>query len=211
MAAAGDRGRVRSLLHERGWLRRRDVSLGWRAAWGAAAVVVLGAALLYPLGATFSRTDDFGGPRDLDGLAWAKKDYPGDYEAARWLAANVDPSSVIVEMVGSQDIGFEYTIAGRISGWTGLSTVLAWPGHERQWRGSYEPFDGRQGDIERLYSTESLTEVADIVKKYGIDYIYVGELERRTYPAAALDKFGRMYGVGLQQERCRYLSDKGTK
>jgi len=193
------------------WLRRRDVLWGWRAAWGTMTVVVLGVALLYPLGATFSRTDDFGGPRDLNGLAWAKKDYPGDYEAARWLAANVDPSSVIVEMAGSQEIGFEYTIAGRISGWTGLSTVLAWPGHERQWRGSYEPFDGRQGDIERLYSTESLTEVADIVKKYGIDYIYVGELERGTYPAAALEKFGQAYGSAYNKNDVVVYRTKGTR
>ncbi len=31
------------------WLPRRDVAAAWRVAWGAAAVVVLGAALLYPL------------------------------------------------------------------------------------------------------------------------------------------------------------------
>ncbi len=58
-------------------------------------------------------------------------------------------------MVGSQSIGFEYSIAGRIAAWTGHTTILAWPGHERQWRGSYEPFEGRQEDVDRLYTTES--------------------------------------------------------
>jgi YYY domain-containing protein len=193
------------------WLPRRDVAAAWRVAWGAAAVVVLGAALLYPLQATFSRTDGFDGPRGLDGLAWAAKAYPGDYKAARWLAENVDGQAVVVEMVGSQSISFEYGIAGRIAGWTGHTTILAWPGHEAQWRGSYGPFEGRQGDVDRLYTTESTAEVADIVRKYNVDYIYVGELERQTYPAAALEKFDGMYGVAYREGDVVIYRVKGTR
>jgi uncharacterized membrane protein len=193
------------------WLPRRDVAAVWRVAWGVVAVVVLGAALLYPLQATFSRTNGFDGPRGLDGLAWAAKAYPGDYKAARWLAENVDGQKVVVEMVGSQSLGFEYSIAGRISGWTGHTTILAWPGHERQWRGSYKLFEGRQGDVDRLYTTESTAEVTDIVRKYNVDYIYVGELERQTYPAAALEKFDGMYGVAYREGDVVIYRVKGTR
>ncbi len=193
------------------WLPRRDVPLAWRVIWGAAAVVVLGAALLYPLGATFSRTDDFDGPRGLDGLAWAEKTYRDDYKAARWLAKNVDGQAVVVEMVGSESIGYEYSIAGRIAAWTGHTTILAWPGHEAQWRGSYAPFEGRQGDVDRLYGTESQAEAAEVVERYNVDYIYVGELERQTYPASALEKFDGMYAVAHREGDVVIYRVKGTR
>jgi uncharacterized membrane protein len=193
------------------WLPRRDVPLGWGVVWAATAGVVLGAALLYPLGATLSRTDGFGGPRGLDGLAWAAKAYPDDYKSARWLVENVEGQAVVVEMVGSQSIGYEYSIAGRIAAWTGNTTILSWPGHEAQWRGSYAPVEGRQDDVDRLYSTESQTEAAAIVEKYNVDYIYVGELERETYPAAALQKFDTMYRVKYREGDAVIYQVKGTR
>ncbi len=188
-----------------------DVSWSWRAAWGGGTALVLAAAMLYPLMATFSRTEDFGLPRGLDGLAWAQRQYPDDYKAARWLAENVDSSAVIVEMVGSEEIGYEWGMTGRISAWTGLSTILAWPPHERQWRGSYDPFEGRQADIDLLYRTENPLEVADIVREYGIDYIYVGTLERETYTAASLDKFQGMYPVASQEGDAVIYRVMGTR
>ena len=174
------------------WAPRPQVRLRWQSAWAAGALLLIAPAMLYPLGGTFSRTDDFDGGRTLDGLAWAKKVYPDDYAAARWLDENADRSAVMVEMVGSEEIGYEYGIAGRISGWTGIPTVLAWPAHQRQWRGSYAPFEGRQEDVERLYSTVVPAEAWRIIRAYGIDYVYVGTLERQTYGAAAIEKFDGM-------------------
>jgi uncharacterized membrane protein len=161
---------------------------------------MLAPAMLYPLGGTFSRTNDFDGGRTLDGLAWAKKSYAEDYEAARWLEENANSSDVIVEMVGSAEISYEYGIAGRISGWSGFPTVLAWPPHQRQWRGSYAPFEGRQQDVDRLYSTDDPAEAWQIIARYGIDYVYVGTLERQTYPEAALDKFATMLDAAYHPE-----------
>jgi YYY domain-containing protein len=180
------------------WLGDGGVRWGWRAGWGCLAAIILAAAMLYPLGATFARTEGFTLSRSLDGLAWAERQYPDDYHAAQWLSQNVSSSDVVVEMVGSQSVGFDYGIAGRIAAWTGMSTVLSWPGHEDQWRGSYAPFEGRQDDVDTLYSTEDTAKAAAIVQKYGIDYIYVGTLERETYPAGALEKFDSMYPVAQQ-------------
>src|SRR5581483_2380919 len=48
---------------------------------------------------------------------------------------------------------------------------------------------GRFEDVTELYKTSDMQRVDAIVRKYGIDYIYVGPLERSTYGDAALAKF----------------------
>jgi uncharacterized membrane protein len=162
----------------------------YRLIWAGAVAIVLAGAALYPLGATFDRTRPYNqdGSRiverkGLDGLAR----FPdGELKAIEWLTAlSKDQPVVIVEAVGG-----DYTLAGRISGSTGAPAVLGWGGHEDQWRGgNSKARAGRFEDVERLYRTADMSEVADIVKKYGIEYIYVGDLERSTYGEAALDKF----------------------
>jgi uncharacterized membrane protein len=179
------------------WLPSKTVLLSWRAAWGGAALVLLAAGLAYPVGATLARTEDFGLPRHIDGLAFAKQQSQGDYQAAEWLSNNANPNDVIVEMVGSDSIGYEWGSTGRISSWTGLSTVFAWPGHEQQWRGwrggSDDLTKARMDDVNTLYASESTADVQQIADKYGIDYIVVGSLERQAYSQAALEKFDNMY------------------
>ena len=178
------------------WLPRKTASLGWRYAWGGAAVVILAAGLAYPVGATFARTEDFGLPRTLDGLAFAKQQ--GDYLAAQWLSDNARPADVIIETVGNQSIGYEWGSTGRISSWTGLSTVYGWPGHEVQWRGGDSLTVGRLEDVNTLYQTADTAEVQRIVAKYGIKYIVVGLLERQAYGQAALDKFDSIYPAAFR-------------
>jgi YYY domain-containing protein len=175
------------------WLRSKTVNVGWRASWGCAAVVMLAGALAYPVGATFARTEGFDLPRHIDGLASAKQQAGGDYEGARWLEENAKPSDVIVETVGSETIGWEWGSTGRISSWTGISTVFAWPGHEQQWRGGDELTAGRLDDVNTLYGSENAADVQRIVVKYGIKYIFVGSLEREVYSEAALEKFDSMF------------------
>ena len=187
LAISGGFGFYYMIAH---WLPRKTTSSGWRYAWGGAVVVVLAAGLAYPVGGTLARTEDFGLHRTLDGLAWTKQQ--GDYKAAKWLSNNAKPSDIIVETVGNQSIGYEWGSTGRISSWTGLSTVYAWPGHETQWRGGDSLTAGRLEDVDLLYKTESAGDVQRIVAKYGIDYIVVGSLERQAYSQTALQKFDSM-------------------
>ena len=49
-----------------------------------------------------------------------------------------------------------YTEYARISTYSGLPTVLGWPMHEAQWRGTYDPQGTRQDDIRRLYGNLQL-------------------------------------------------------
>jgi YYY domain-containing protein len=167
----------------------------WRVFWTGATGLVLVAALVYPVAATFNRTDGFDAPRSLDGLAFARTE--SDLAAVNWLREHVDGTAVVAEAVGNS-----YGPAARVAAWTGLTTPIGWPGHEQQWRckaGSSCPIlEGRFEDIERLYSTTDEEEARAILDKYGIHFVFVGSLERETYPEEGLAKFESMLPVAYQ-------------
>ncbi|MBK8782352.1 MAG: hypothetical protein IPO22_11205 [Anaerolineales bacterium] len=87
------------------------------------------------------------------------------------------PDGIIAEAIGDGYSGY-----ARISMLTGLQTVLGWPGHESQWRGTYEQQGTRREDISRLYSTGRWDEAQAIIEQYNIRYIYIGTLERVSMP-----------------------------
>jgi uncharacterized membrane protein len=62
-----------------------------------------------------------------------------------------------------------------------MPSVLGWIGHEAQWRGGYEEIGSRQADLETLYSTNDWLKATQVIEKYDIRYIYIGEFERQTY------------------------------
>ena len=153
------------------------------------AVMVLGA-LYYPVASLDSRTNGFSGDRNLDGTAFIANFQATESFAIEWLSENARKDSVLVEAVGGS-----YTDFGRISSSTGIPTVLGWPFHEEQWRGGRSSFAGRQGDVERIYSTgsdEEIDETRAILKRYEIDYIVVGPRERSTYPDLDIDRLAQI-------------------
>jgi uncharacterized membrane protein len=111
---------------------------------------------------------------------------PDEQAAADWLWQA--PLGTLAEAVHPE--GGSYTQYARISMHTGQPAVLGWIGHERQWRGGGEEVGSRQGDLERLYTTGSWDEAAQIIEQYQITYIVVGDLERATYNIF-IDKFIR--------------------
>ena len=156
------------------WRRAHPV-VAW--AWSALAVVLVAGGLAYPAMAFADRTRG----RDvstltLDGLAYWEDARPDDLEAARWLRANAEPGSTILETYGGA-----YGHEGRISMATGLPTVLGWEGHEHQWRGTRDEIDPRKTDIETLYGTRSEAEWRDLITRYGVDYVIVGDEERSKF------------------------------
>ena len=145
--------------------------------------LVLG--LVYPLLATWTKANGFNpaGGRTLDGTAYLADQSAADYDAIQWINQSL-PQGVIAEAIGGS-----YSQYARVSTHTGLPTVLGWGGHEIQWRGDAEPQGSRQGDIQRLYETTSWPEAAELLDKYGIDYVYVGPLELSTYLRLSESKF----------------------
>jgi uncharacterized membrane protein len=50
-----------------------------------------------------------------------------------------------------------------------------------------------------IYQTTDVNLARDLLERYGVDYVYVGTLERRAYDAASLDKFAALGSVVFEQ------------
>jgi uncharacterized membrane protein len=155
------------------------------------------AGLVYPALAIPARAGEYDGlghmPRTLDGAAYLAQAYPDDYAAIAWLNQNVDGAPVILEAPGDRFQAYVYE--GRVSAHTGLPTLLGWAGHEHQWRGSYDEQARREPDIETLYTSVDRDEVLTLLEEYGIQYVYVGPVERARYSPAGLAKFAKLLDV----------------
>ena len=113
----------------------------------------------------------------LDASAFLAKESEDDKAGIEWINENVPKNSVVVEMCG-----LSYTFFNRVSVFTGNPTVLGWQTHEWLWRSSGEKgfppeVDERHKDVVELYTTTSVSRAQELINKYNIDYIYVGEAE----------------------------------
>ena len=71
---------------------------------------------------------------------------------------------------------------------TGLPTVIGWVTHEVMWRGSWDKVAGRDTDVDRIYQTTDEDEAAALLRKYNVEYIYAGDLEKQKYKPQGLQK-----------------------
>ena len=91
----------------------------------------------------------------------------------------------------------QYSWGSRIAIYTGLPTILGWPWHQIQQRFAYiRQIDARARDVHRAYATVDRGVAMEVMRRYGVAYVVVGELERLTYPAAGLAKFEAMAEAG---------------
>ena len=171
----------------------RSGTLTWRSVWGGGVAVVLIAAFVYPLIATYNRTNNFDTVRAIDGLDYLRRDNGDEYAAIQWLASQ-DGQPVIAEALGD-----DYSDGGRVSAATGLPTILQWPGHQLQWRGTSDPQTGRPEDLERLYQSTDPSEVSAIIQKYSITYVFVGNAEHSKYDPVALPEMSALFDTAFQQ------------
>ena len=152
---------------------------GW---WVLAGGLFL-ASLYYPVEAALTKGGN-GGENTLDGLAYIARSSPGEYAAIQWLRENGKEGEGIVEAVGDS-----WSAYGRVSSSTGMPTVLGWPWHEHQWRGSREAFEGRAEDVRTIYTTPDASEAMRLLKEYDVQYVVVGPRERVSYGLGGLAKF----------------------
>ena len=119
--------------------------------------------------------------KGLDAAAFVKNESLADYYAVEWLNENVTGTPNILEANGSS-----YTYYNRISVFTGLPTVLGWNTHEWLWRsdktGSYPACVAeRAEDVKKIYTSADKDEVEELIRKYNIEYIYIGGCEYTEY------------------------------
>jgi len=182
-----------SVVTVNGW--QRWVGRGGQALWSAALLVFLLAGMVYPIVGSYERTNHFiQRTNSLDGLNYLQSYDPGDYAAIRWLNSHVQGSPVIVEAFNLQ--GGDYSDYGRISAFTGLPTLMGWAGHEYQWRVNWlnNPYNAadfyrRGADINAIYTNTNPNMVLSLMNRYNAHYLYVGSLEKTTYPQANLNRF----------------------
>jgi YYY domain-containing protein len=150
-----------------------------RARWLVLALTCLFVAggLVYPLSAIATRMAEVppGGPT-LDGLNFLSAD---DRAAIRWLSAQNTASGrvVIAEALGNE---YDPNSAGMAT-YSGAATVLGWAGHELQWRGPLPTIGFRQTDLGALYRDAPTEQVQSILDRYDVQYVVVGDQERRVY------------------------------
>ena len=81
----------------------------------------------------------------------------------------------------AEAVGGSYSGYARIATHSGVPTVIGWPWHEFQWRGSWDAHGSREADIKTLYETTDWETARAILDRYHITYIIVGGIERTTY------------------------------
>ena len=150
----------------------------WGIVFRVGLAVVLLVGFTYTTLGLWSKTNGFSPALGftLDGAADIESRSPDDVAAARWLWTAAP--GVLAEAVGGS-----YSEYARVATLSGLPNVLGWPGHESQWRGGGQEMGSRQADLERLYCTPSWEEARQILQKYNIRYVFIGNLERSSYVA----------------------------
>jgi YYY domain-containing protein len=127
---------------------------------------------------------------------------PEGAAAIDWLRDNAAGDAVILEAVGD-DYDGRGIGANAISASTGLATVLGWAGHEQQWRGgdppSYAQIELRKADIATIYNAGDLEQARELLRKYGVDYIYAGTAEQATYAQLDPNKLAQLGEQVFQQ------------
>jgi YYY domain-containing protein len=157
--------------------------------WLALLFILVFASIIHPVFSTIGWTSGkhtafWANRGTLDGLEYIKKLYPGDYEGINWINENIDGYHIILEAPGGA-----YSYTSRVSTMTGLPTVIGWLTHEVIWRNSWDVVSGRDTDSDTIYQTTDEGEALALLRKYNVEYIFIGSVERERYQTEGLQKF----------------------
>lgn len=147
------------------------------AVCGIFLLLLTGGFLFKSIDAWFGNVLDPASRINTDASVFVSESFPDDFEPVNWINSTIGGQPVMLEAPGDS-----YSDYGRISVATGLPTVIGWRVHEWLWRSDLTAVDERIADVERIYTSEDSNEVEELIRKYHIDYIYVGTLEYEKYP-----------------------------
>ncbi len=142
----------------------------------------------------------------LNGIKYIELKSSDDLATINWINTHQKDRIVLVEAVGGS-----YTYFGRIGVNTGMGNPINWESHEWTWRFHYpsnikkwqdalgQNIDTGYGDvaavtaeIKDLYETEDVQRANEILAKYKVKYVYVGDSERQQYANLHEDKFAQL-------------------
>tara|TARA_B100001029_G_scaffold116271_1_gene96326 strand:- start:3256 stop:7125 length:3870 start_codon:yes stop_codon:yes gene_type:complete len=146
--------------------------------------------MLFPVLGTINRIQDrfVDTNLTLDGSKFAEKakyknnsnsiSLKNDLDAINWLKENERKTKNIIEGLSPL-----YTWGNRFSIYTGFPSVIGWDWHQiqqREYRTSL--INERKNDVSEFYSTLDLNQKINILNKYNVELVIVGEQEKVYYP-----------------------------
>ena len=175
--------------------------------------------IAYPLTATLPRLEtrfaSHLGSRTLNALDWmdygtipmtdgSSLAFTEDRAVIDWFNSSVTGTPVLAEAA----FGAYRCNGSRISIATGLPAVIGWVNHQTQQRDADDLW-AREDDLQTLYTEPDVRTKREIIDRYGIEYIVVGQMER-SYPridggscepqgsGAGINAFTEMVGTSLE-------------
>lgn len=142
---------------------------------------------LYPYMAITSYFNNLTHFQGLNGITYLKGISNDDLTAVEWINKHIQGQPVMLEAQGDS-----YTDYERISSNTGLPTVFGWMVHEWLWRGTYAIVPPRIADVTSLYESKDISQTKNLIRKYNVVYVYIGDMERTKYPKIDEEKFGQL-------------------
>ena len=170
------------------------LNLNWRLAYWIIGFIGLLLVFMYPYFAVNSYFGDLKKYSGLNGINYLKPLYPNDYEAILWINKNIKGQRVILEAQGDS-----YTDYARVSTNTGLPTVLGWTVHEWLWRGTYDIPSPRIEEVAKMYESKDVKETKQLLIKYNVSLVFIGDLERQKYLNLNQSKFKSLGKIVYQK------------
>jgi uncharacterized membrane protein len=167
--------------------RRQHAPAPARTAEVVAVSALFLASCAYPIGITATRLSSRVVPSTLNGTEYLEREHPDEFAVIKWMRENLSDLPVILEATGNP-----YSYYARFSSNTGLPTVMGWANHEGLWRSHENEVGQRMTEVGRIYNAPTLADAASLLDRYHVQYIIVGELERKDYSAAGLAKFSEL-------------------
>ncbi len=123
-----------------------------------------------------------------------KKENYGGFDASKTIremnAADMPAIEALINIVEHSDKrqpivleadGDSYTNTCRVSVLTGYPTILGWHTHEWLWHDSHSYMEMRRIDVENIYTGEDEAVTRNVLKQYGVDYIFIGAKEYEKF------------------------------
>ena len=138
----------------------------------------------------YSKTDHTGAYKPINtinGFEYIKHTTPSEFNSINWINKNItEQNATMVEATGTP-----YGIYSRIVMNTGIPTMVGWvkAAHLKQRAVKEEDINKRAEDTEKIYTTTEAYKAYDLLKKYNINYVYIGPIETDKYGTNGVKKF----------------------
>jgi len=177
------------------WPKREELRLVWTTVLATILFIVS----LYPPISLYNRMhlcSKFKHPT-LNGFAYLNHMLPREAKALTWIREHIKNTDIILEAPGYRGYNCFDT---RVAIFTGHPTLIGWIGQEEQMRYNAELTGSRTRDAELIYKTLNNEQAQKLIEQYQIEYVFVGENERKAYPGPGLYKFGKFMDLVYDHE-----------